>query len=322
MAAPVVQIVQVSDLHMIEPESLDNYLRHLSTLPTAFLSRQVLQREDYHISVALPSEVAALCRDLPSVVVVTGDISTWPGDTPDIINRHQYALIQNLPRPLYPVLGNHDWGPLSHATSYSSSGLQAEFNITAPRYEVFTSRVDVVLFLIDSNIRMFPSQGLVDDFTRTWLSGLFGEGRQGQLEDLSTERYANALKILLLHHMPLDREEYQGALGAIDYWNLQLRDRPGLLGLCKDDIDLMLFGHTHVPLTLAWNGFLMVNCGTTTGLGGWNGVNNLQRLTIYDDLSVDVQPFNWNGLKFVAQSSRRYARGVAPPGVLGSGRWG
>ena len=113
-----------------------------------------------------------------------------------------------------------------------------------------------------------------------------------------------------------------GALGSIDYWNLHLRDRPGLWQLCKDDIDLMLFGHTHVPLKVAWNGFLMVNCGTTTGLGGWMNVNNLQRLTIYDDLSVDVQPFNWNGLRFVDQPSVRYKRGVAPANVLGSGRWG
>ena len=75
-------------------------------------------------------------------------------------------------------------------------------------------------------------------------------------------------------------------------------------------------------LKVAWNGFLMVNCGTTTGLGGWMNVNNLQRLTIYDDLSVDVQPFNWNGLRFVDQPSVRYKRGVAPANVLGSGRWG
>jgi hypothetical protein len=84
----------------------------------------------------------------------------------------------------------------------------------------------------------------------------------------------------------------------------------------------MLLGHTHVTLDLAWIGFLMVNCGTTTGLGGWKGVNNFQRMTIYDDLSIDVQSFNWNGLRFVAQQrSARYVRGFAPAGALGRNRW-
>ena len=66
MAAPVLHIVQLSDLHLIEPASLQNYLQYLSTLPAHALALlQLLQREDQNISLALKSEVQALCSDLP-----------------------------------------------------------------------------------------------------------------------------------------------------------------------------------------------------------------------------------------------------------------
>ena len=125
--------------------------------------------------------------------------------------------------------------------------------------------------------------------------------------------------------MPLERADYHGALSKIEYWLLQLRDRPGLLTLCKDDIDVILFGHTHVPVAIAENGFVVVNCGTTTGLNSSTSSfrNNIQRLTVYDNLSVDVQEFNWDGLHFVGgQLSATFRRGMARGKVIGTKRWG
>jgi 3',5'-cyclic AMP phosphodiesterase CpdA len=332
MVAPALRVVQLSDLHLIEPASLQNYLQYLSTLPAHALAlTQLLQREDQNISSALATEVQALCSDLPSIVALTGDISTWPGDPAAVINRHQYPLVLKLPPPVFAILGNHDWGPAWHSTSYSRSKFQRKFAITAPRCEVLSQGpVNVVVFMVDSNIRMFPCQGRVDQMTRDFLSDQFTSGRKGNLlkpdkSRLTAAEYDDALKILLLHHMPLERADYKGALSRFDYWLLQLRDRPGLLTLCKDDIDIMLFGHTHVPLAVAENGFVMVNCGTTTGLlGGTGGLrNNIQRLTVYDDLSVDVQQFNWDGLRFVGgPRSAPFRRGGATGNVVGAKRWG
>jgi len=90
---------------------------------------------------------------------------------------------------------------------------------TEQAHQIVSSKggLNIVVFMIDSNIRMFPCQGRVNQETRTWLSDLFESGRKGRLRKrdgllLTDGEYADALKILLLHHTPLERDDYHGAL--------------------------------------------------------------------------------------------------------------
>ena len=321
MATEAARILHISDLHLIHPGRVQRWLSYLSHLPLD--PGQVWQREDYDISDALPGEIDALSRGADSMTVLSGDIGTYPRDAPSEIDNHQFVVVNKMQGEVYPILGNHDWREDS-TTNYAASRFQSKFEIANLRTKLYVGGgIKVLFFLIDTNIRMFPPWGDVDPVTLGWLRAAFAGGRRGQIENLSADEYAKVIKVLVLHHQPIERAQFLGSVGRIEYFELQLFDRSSLLQECKNDIDIMLFGHTHVPVNIAWNGFLMVSCGTTSGLGGWKGDNILQRLTIYDDQRVNVQPFRWNGLRFVPQPrSVRYRRGAAVGPVVGSGRWG
>lgn len=327
---PVLQIIHISDLHLIRGPSLRDHLQYLnnlynlSTLPPALIPGTLLQRQDHTISAALQTELNTIAHPLHSVVVVSGDISTWPGDSEQVINNHQFQLISSLPHPLLPILGNHDWGPIRRRTSYGNSSFETTYNITSLRYYIqMVDSVTVIFFLIDTNIRMFPAWGEISDTTLNWLRDQFAAGNAGGWGGLTEDQYHQAIKILVLHHTPLKKSEYQGHLNHTEYCLMTLDGRDRLLNECHKDIDIFLFGHTHVPRALASDGFVMVNAGSATGLQKKNASpNNLQCLRIHDDLTLEVESFFWNGTRFYPSHSVRFQQRAASGNVGGYRAWG
>lgn len=68
---------------------------------------------------------------------------------------------------------------------------------------------------------------------------------------------------MLLHHSPLPYLSYAGDLSRRDGRLLELTNSLDLLTTCKNDVDVFLFGHTHAATARTFEGFVMVDAGTT-----------------------------------------------------------
>jgi predicted phosphodiesterase len=331
------QIVHVSDFHLFAKGSWQALLaqfaqtgqlgRWLPNLYTVALPR---------IKAALPLAVARIANGQPSALVISGDITTSPKVQLSAINGEYYlyvdSLIGNLPAGsvLVPLLGNHDWdrpfGAGPRQTNFSGSHFGTNYQIHEERYEFFDALdPKIVFFVLDCSDTMVPATGEIKPSGFKLLSDGFIAGRNNLLGNLPDDEYERAFKIVLLHHSPVRQLTYDGLLTPWWYRRLELKNRNPLLDACKEDIDMFLFGHTHVPLPVADEGFIMADAGSAMAVPPHTSLPSctIQVIRIEDSSSVTVEThsYSWSAGDFLPAGSRSFRKGAAAPQVRAKARW-
>jgi len=266
----MLRILHISDFHLVSGSAtVSGVFSFLSSQGFPILA-QYYGFADQIVQAALPIELARIASGVPSIVALTGDIAAWPYDAPPLIDADYHPYVQSLAAALpptsktLPILGNHDWEiPLiTVSTPFLQTNFQTDYEIADSRVRVFAANdLHVVFFLIDSNRGIIPATGEVTPQTRSFLGQAFADGRTGQL-GISDSEYDAAIKLLLLHHSPLPYHEYGGSLSRRDARSLELTNALPLLDLCKDDVDILLFGHTHIATVKSFRGFIAIDGGT------------------------------------------------------------
>ena len=258
------QLIHISDLHLFQPLGLHNGILYLQNALQRVLSGASfahLYTFAYHNAQReLPNALRGVLSSEDTIFTVTGDIAALPYDDPtrDIDGKY-YPYISSLITAVgadaaIMLLGNHDW-PLFGSTHFASTRFQTIHRIgDAPRREYFRgSAATLIFFVIDSTSMILPATGEIPAATLGSLAQWFSDGTNGALsfDDgtiFTAQQYADALKIGLLHHFPISQAAYGGRLSWPAYFSQYLKNRRDLINICRSDIDLFLFGHSHHPL--------------------------------------------------------------------------
>lgn len=329
----MLQILHVSDFHLTSGivqsfGSLGAWIKWASSVPPLAHYYTTANRR---IQRALAVELARIAASQPTQLVLSGDIAAWPGDSSNVINSVYYNYVAGLRNALvagcqlFAVLGNHDWGdglPFQHTTNFVATQFQQQYQIIDSRvYRVQAGGLNAVFFLIDSNVTMVPATGYIAPGALNFLQQAF----QNVRTRMSPQEYEGAVKILVLHHSPLPYSAYDLSLTRREGRQLELTNAQNLLSACKDDIDVFLFGHTHIPTRQVYDGFVMLDGGTTLGSTFWTWFPaNLNLLRIVDSDTIDVQSLSWVRTHFSSHGTKvtTFRRGAGSSTSLGRGRWG
>lgn len=332
----MLQIIHISDLHLIAPSHWNSLKARLAKIPPLahFYAVAAPHIRDKGLPEAI--EHVALSSPAPSVLVLTGDIAANPSASGPAIDDH-FDYIEELRKRLrsslplgsefLAVLGNHDWED-DDTTNFSGSQFQQIYRITEPRILplIHVGGVKCIFFLIDSNNGFLPGYGLVDDTTLTCLEGWFQDGPRGGISGISREDYNEAAKILLLHHPPLPVSAYRGAFSPFHYrMCIGLQNAQRLHQICADHIDMFLFGHTHIPTCQPFGGFVMVNAGPTLMMpppSSWF-LPNFQVIRIVDRDTIEVETFYWVNARFSSLGYKpvTFRRGIGGGAIRGTAGW-
>lgn len=291
-------------------------------------------------NVAIPSIKAELLSALPrlanrqpTALVITGDISASPkAQQPAIDEFCQYVddLISVLPAGsvLVPLLGNHDWhdsrGP--RQTNFAGTLLDKAYDVRDERIEIFdSSDPNLLFFILDSCGVMVPATGEIKHSGFGLLAKGFAAGKGGHWGSIGID-YDRAFRMVLLHHSPVLQLTYDGLLTPWWYSQLELKNPDPLLDACKEDIDMFLFGHTHVPLPVAHDGFIMLDAGSAMALPPRTSLPacTIQVIRVSDDarlVTVETHSYSWTASDFLPAGSRSFAKGSASSSVRARARW-
>jgi 3',5'-cyclic AMP phosphodiesterase CpdA len=331
------QIIHISDLHLVPRGSWRNYFAKFA---------QNLRLGSYLASlysVALPSIKARLVSRLPrlangepTALVLTGDIGVWPDVQASIIDAEFYdyvkSLILSLPvgSELVPLLGNHDWGSDTagqRRTHFSGTQFDADYDTQRERYEIFDkSDPWILFFILDSSNTVTPTTGEVKPSGFQLLTDGFNAGRNSRLQPLTSDEYNRAFKVVLLHHSPVRQLVYDGLLSPWWYSRLELKNRDRLLDVCRNDVDMFLFGHTHAPMPIADDGYIMLDGGSALALPPVGSVpySTIQAIRFTDRnlVTVETYSFDWGAGDFLPTGSRSFRRGAARSNARAAAKWG
>jgi hypothetical protein len=333
----VLQILHVSDLHLFVPGALQKDLLLLKSQGGGFPLQQIAHLFTFSwgpAQDALPHAFRMVAGNVPATLILTGDIAALPYDHPQDIEQHYYRYVNCLLGALPPdsrsvvLLGNHDW-PMKADTPFRNTSFDSQLRVLSGPRAVYRS-VDghiVIIFAIDTTRAILPATGALnalDPHTDTYLKEQFRRGRSGLLttEDgalISGKTYRNSLKILLLHHYPLPATSYWGRLGWFEDRFLRLLDRAHLIDICKGEIDLFLFGHSHLPCIQVHRGHVMIDCGSTlaTSTVASPPDAQFQKITVNDSGIIEVISYVFDGSRSdYIECDRSYFRRAA------SGLWG
>lgn len=224
----------------------------------------------------------------PDLVIVSGDW-TLRGRVPEY--EQAFAYLQKLPEPVFTIPGNHDQ-PL-HA-----GGLIARVVRPWGRYEKYihptTDRVLNVagLFVIglNDNHPLLPG-GIWSSAQRKWMERELAKAPPG------------ACKILVMHHQLL----WEGHLRPAGQWfperSLKRLERLG--------VELILNGHTHVPLTRKTpQNIVIAQAGTamSTRTRRDRG-NSYNRIEVREGtISVDIRVYTLESDRFDVESQFEFPR--------------
>ena len=332
----MIQIVHISDLHFIDRQNaaavartINFFASHIPAVANKFA------RADLTILPLLISSIRVE-SGLQAHLALTGDICAWPGDTVNYINslyQHFNQMIGASPGLMFlPILGNHDWGNQMcniRTTEFINSVFETNHAIAQVSADIVTDgKLNVVVFRIDSNGMCIPASGDIPIQTLSDLSTMFKDGKDGAFKDrnqktLSKLEYEEALKILMVHHSPLLLGDYGGKLNMHEYHSLRLTNLNDLLDTCEDNIDVFLFGHTHVPLASASDGFVMINAGAALSNAALLGNANYHLINIKDRDNIEVATYYWDGrVSFTKPGSPTcFKRGARTFAGRGYGMW-
>jgi 3',5'-cyclic AMP phosphodiesterase CpdA len=187
--------------------------------------------------------VADVLAAAPTVTVVTGDLTMRARPAQF---RQARAVLDQLPRPLLAVLGNHDI-PLLNL------GARLAFPYRRYRTAMGDALLDPVLDL--PGVRV---QGLGSMPRWRWKAGRVSRRQSALVADVLGTAPPDALRVLALHHPPWQR----GVAPLVGRGRL-------LRTLAAARVDLVLAGHTHHPTAqrvVVANGHALVDvvAGTAT----------------------------------------------------------
>lgn len=315
----MIRILHLSDFHLYgDIFSVSRLFKVLSSFRFSPL-RQTYSYANDIAKVALPTDLIKLTQELGAVqvddviVAMTGDITAWPAN-PKIIDGQYFGYFKEIKSSVggsvetLVTLGNHDWGgyvfgpriskrrpfvvPGPKLTTFIGTNFDRKYKTTKPHALVVNDgKISVVFFMIQSTDCILPAVGEITEDSLTFLRDKFREGHKNGLGNLSQANYQTAVKIVLLHHSPLERDKYNGALSRREFDELQLLNYPALRDVCANEIDIFLFGHTHVSLPETQDGFVMLDAGTTLAD---NDKLSLNIIRILDRRRIEVTPCFWN----------------------------
>jgi 3',5'-cyclic AMP phosphodiesterase CpdA len=324
----VLKIVHISDLHLALPYGVHRAILDISQLLQNVPGGSwITKRYTYAYEPAqdeLPNALRGCLIGNEALLAITGDIAAAPYDNPNDIANEYYRYVSELRSAadgakLLPILGNHDF-PFTSPTPFKKTDFDRVHQITVlPRYEYFRgSTTTLIFFLLNSTDAILPATGEVPGPTLAWLKDAFTQGHQRGLTfqdgmQFDPKEYDFALKIGVLHHFPLPRSAYGVRLGLFEYLLNRLINWPNVIDTCKGEIDLLLFGHSHVPVLTVIEGMIAVDAGSTLACDSANSPVDaqFQLIQIHDQRTIEVISHRWDDGKprmFVPVSPVRFER--------------
>jgi len=261
-------------------------------------------------------------------IVVSGDISTDVTDDARFVFAHSF-LTSKMPLPggtygqqasiglglpnnlLLCVPGNHDkmreTTPARFNGSFSQSPQRCSYVRVLKRF----GRA-LVFIGMDSNAYSEGNiaNGEMDQARLSWLSEVLNQmqtaGLSADQDRLSPDECKEAIKCLVVHHHVCDlsiKKRYFN-LGRSFTW---MNGSERLLKLISGRIQVVLHGHEHYPTHFIEkeSGALIVSAGTTSQWQDKAGLNSFYSLTFYDNKSVQIEEFVWNGKGFTTRETLR-----------------
>ena len=253
----------------------------------------LLHLSDLHFGPKFNSHLSELilqdvCEAKPDLTILSGDF-TMRGRVNEYEQAHAY--IEQLPKPIFAIPGNHDQ-PLH------PRGLPERLTNPWNRYKTFIhSTVDASIAIgdlfvvgVNSNHRIIPG-------------GIWSSEQRAFIEQEFSRAPKNVCKIFVTHH----HLEWNGKYRPFGTWFPTAQ----LNWLARLGVELILNGHTHVPLTLQTaQGIVIAQAGTSMSGRVRHGHGNAyNRIVISpNQLSVQVMGYDANADRFVLQSEKTFSR--------------
>lgn len=226
----------------------------------------------------------------PDLTILSGDFTMRAR-----VSEYQQAqaYIQELPKPIFTIPGNHDqplalnlgilWErvttPWKQYTKYIHDTVDASLEIP-----------NVFVVGVNSNHRLFPG-------------GIWSRGQRAFIEQEFLRAPRNTCKIFVTHH----HLEWNGKYRPFGQWFPTAQ----LNWLKQLGVELILNGHTHVPLTLLMpQGIVIAQAGTSMSTRVRHGHGNAyNRIVIEPEtLKVQIMSYDSDTDRFIQQSEKTFLR--------------
>ncbi len=232
----------------------------------------------------------------PDLTIISGDF-TMRGRVSEYEQARAY--LARLPKPVFTIPGNHDQ-PLHLGGAWE--------RLTAPwaRYmRYINGTVDASLampgmFVVGANTNhnILPG-GIWSADQRAWIESEFSRAPQG------------ACKIFVMHH----HLHWGGKLRPFGKWFPTTH----LNWLAQLGVELVLNGHTHVPVTVRMpQGIVIAQSGTTMSTRVRHGHGNAyNQITIQpDSITVKIMSYDPNANRFLQYDASTFPRKTVPHSAL------
>lgn len=316
-------LIHASDPHLsFRADSFSNTIAAVDPMPDPLtdFGDELFQGAHWPSLERISDEIESRLRSSEATCVFSGDLCTQPLQPSVLAQAYSFfsgrlrhrdyeaGIPMNLRDRVSLLLGNHDTFTYWNTAHYVLSQFEAHGGgVVAPlRVRPIPTRVGhrwVVLFLVRSDwigpTGWFgPLPGALDwwDAERRLRheDSLLRAGRRVGTGSITGPQYETALKVVVIHHSPLERTDYKSLKDrAMLYRSLQLVGRERLVRLVKElGIHLVLFGHTHEQRVIFRDGTIYADAGTAAAarredLGrGFSHAFNVFALAANDELLV------------------------------------
>lgn len=337
---PIYSILHLSDLHL-GASFADVGGKNRRFLKSALRRKAYsMQAHDDFLLLLLPMEIARIgainrarfqkaWSDQKPVsfdkVVISGDISTDVTDEARFAFAHGFITSKSrLAGGVYGeqasiglglsndtllcVPGNHDKMRETTLTRFNSSFSQSPERCN---YVRFVKRFDLPLVFIGMDSNSYAegniANGEMDPARLSWLADVLNQlettGVSQGADSLTPSECGKAIKCLLIHHHVCD-------LSWKRYFSLgrsftRMNGAKRLLKLISGKVHLILHGHEHYPTHFVEkeSKALVISAGTTSQWQSSAGHNSFYNLIFYDNGSIQIEEFIWNGKGFTAKET-------------------
>ena len=339
---PIFSVLHLSDLHL-GTDFADVGGKHRSFRKALMNQKAyVLQAHDDFLLLLLPFEIKRIAivnrarfqkawpdQESPETfdrVIVSGDIST------DVTNEERFRfaysfLTTKMPLPdknygkqacvglglrndlLLCIPGNHDKMRESTLVRFNASFSQSP---EPCNYVQIHKRCghNIVFIGMDSNsyVEGNIANGEMDQARLGWLAGVLDQMQTTGLSQggnhLNVDECEKAIKCLLIHHHVCDLSFTKR------YFNFErsftrMNGSERLLKLISGKIQVILHGHEHYPTHFVEerSRALVISAGTASQWQGKPGHNSFYNLTFYENRTIQIEEFDWNGVGFTSRES-------------------
>lgn len=226
----------------------------------------------------------------PDLTIISGDF-TMRGRTTEYEQARAY--VERLPKPVFAIPGNHDqplhWGGLPERLTRPWARYQKYIHSTT---DAVYQSAELFVVGLNDNHPILPG-GLWSTSQRVWL------------REQLTRAPASAYKILVMHH----QLHWNGKLRPFGHW-FPTRSLNWLAGL---GVELILNGHTHIPITVQTpQGIIIAQSGTSMSTRVRHGHGNTYNHIEIGPASVRVRimGFDERADRFVPRTEASFPRAL------------